>query len=97
MSTHDLDAEPDLRTTLERILAQFAGRSLDAALVAEMAEVLNDELASVLDGRRIQLLRDDTGIRVDVLPPAVKETLVDRSSSPSHVAYEAVAVALGAA
>ena len=97
MSTHDLDAEPDLGTTLQRVLARFAGRSLDAALVAEMAEALNDELASVLDGRRIQLLREDTGIRVDVLAPAPKETPVDQSTSPSLVAYEAVAAALAAA
>jgi hypothetical protein len=97
MSTRDLDAEPDLGTKLQRVLARFAGRSLDDALVAEIAEALNEELASLFDGRRIQLLRGDTGIRVDVLPPAPKETPVDQSTSPSLVAYEAVAAALAAA
>ena len=87
MSTQVLDAEPDLGTTLQRVLARFAGRSLDDALVAEIAEALNEELASLLDGRRIQLLREDSGIRVDILPPAA----LDQSTGPALVAYEAVA------
>jgi cobalamin biosynthesis Mg chelatase CobN len=97
VSTHDLDAEPDLGTTLQRVLARFAGRSLDDALVAEITRALNEELASLLDGRRIQLLRDESGIRVDVLPPGANGTALDQSTSPSLVAYEAVAAALAAA
>jgi len=93
MSTQVLDAEPDLGTTLQRVLAPFDGRSLDDALIADIAEALNEELASLLDGRRILLLRDDTGIQVDILPP----TDLAQSTSPSLVAYEAVAAALAAA
>jgi len=97
MSTRDLDAEPDLGTTLQRVLARFAGRSLDDALVAEITRALNEELAPLLDGRRIQLLRDESGIRVDIVLPAPNETALDQSTSPALIGYEAVAAALAAA
>ena len=97
MSTHDLDIDTTLGNTLHGVLARFAGRSVDDALVAEMAEVLNEELASVLDGRRIQLLRDDSGIRVDVLPPTTEESALEaESTSLALVGYAAVAAALAA-
>jgi hypothetical protein len=93
----DLDGEQQhLRPELRFLLWQFEGRILDDSCLAEMAKTLNQELASELDGRTIHLLRDDSGIRVDVVPPMLNETASDQSTGPSQVGYDAVATALAA-
>jgi hypothetical protein len=97
MSAYDLDAEQErLAAKLRFLLWQFEGRILNDECLAEMAKMLNQELASELDGRNIQLLPDDSGIRVDVVLPTLNETALQQSTSPSQVGYDAVAAALAA-
>jgi hypothetical protein len=98
MSADDLGAEQQhLGPKLRLLLWQFEGRILDDACLAEMAKTLNQELAFYLDGRTIQLPRDDTGmIRVEVVLLTLDETVSDQSTSPSKVGYDAVAAALAA-
>jgi hypothetical protein len=97
MSGDDLEAEQQhLGPKLRFLLWQFEGRTLDDACLAEMAKKLNLELASELDGRNIKLLRDDSGIRLDVVLSTLNETASDQSTSPSQVGYDAVAAALAA-
>jgi hypothetical protein len=96
MSADDVDAEgKHLGPKLRFLLWQFEGRILDDACLAEMAKTLNQELASELDGRNIKLLREDSGIRVSVVAPALNETTSDQSTSQSQ-SYDAVAAALAA-
>src|SRR5215207_1216946 len=97
MSADDQNAEQQqLGPMLRFVLWQFEGRILDDECLAEMATMLNQKLAAELDGRRIHLLRDNSGIHVDVVPAALNETDSHQSPSPSHVGYEAVAAALAA-
>ena len=82
MSAYDLDAAQEcLAAKLNFLLWKFEGRILDDACLAEMAQTLNQELASELDGRNIQLLRDDSGIRVDVVLPTLNGIASHQSSS----------------
>ena len=97
MSADDLNGgEHHLGPKLRFLLWQFEGRILDDACLAEMATMLNQELAVELDGRRIHLLRGDSGILVDVVIPTRNETGADQGTSPSQVGYDAVAAALAA-
>ncbi len=56
----------ELRPTLWSVLGRFHGRQFDDALLAEMTEVLNDELAPWRDGRRICLVWKEPGLCVHV-------------------------------
>jgi hypothetical protein len=67
LSTKDLSTEPTaLGLRIRAVLDRFASRRLDHALVAEMAEALNQELVAFRAGRRIALAFDDSDIRVDL-------------------------------
>jgi hypothetical protein len=97
MSADDQNAEQQqLGPMLKFVLWQFEGRILDDECLAEMAMMLNQELAAELVGRRIHLLRGDSGILVDVVPPARNEPSADQGTSPSQVGYDAVAAVLAA-
>ena len=67
------------------VLWRFEGRFLDDALLSEMAEALNQEFASVLDGRRVKLACEGSNISVEL------------TESPAMVCYDAVKTALLAA
>jgi hypothetical protein len=58
----------DLRPALWATLGRFHGRDLGHALLVEMAEVLNDELAPWRDGRRIRLVWEEPGVCVHLDP-----------------------------
>ena len=100
MSAYELDVEQQqLGEKLRFLLRHFEGRTLDDECLAEMAKTLNEELASELDGRSIQLLRDDPGIRVEVAcaPSAGVNGQVGVAASPAGlVGLEAVKAALAA-
>ena len=67
------------------MLWRFEGRSLDDALLSEMAEALNQELASFLDGRGVKLACGGSNIGVEL------------TESRAIVCYDAVKTALLAA
>lgn len=71
MSITMITEDAPLGPTLNRVLAPFEGRCLDGGLVTEMAETLNRELVSLLEGRVIQLHREGLDIRVAVTETAV--------------------------
>jgi hypothetical protein len=96
VSSHDQQpAHAPLGPMLNLVLAPFEGRPLDEALVLEMAETLNRELASALKGRVIQLRRDGKTVHV-----AVMETIDPSAPEPralaAAVGIDAVAAALAA-
>lgn len=69
MASHHHDADQTyLGATLRAILGRFEGRSLDDALTTEMTTALNQALASLLDGRRIEVALDGSSIRAGVSP-----------------------------
>jgi len=101
MSPHDHDAEQTtLGAMLRVVLGQFEGRSLDDALIAEMTRTLNQELASLLDDRRIEVVRDDSGIRAEVSPESAAEQVRSLpggvSANFGEAAYDAVTTAVTA-
>jgi hypothetical protein len=60
-------AKPEeLRPKLDSILARFQGRSFDDALLVEMADVLNVELAPWRASQRIRLAWEGSGIAVQL-------------------------------
>ena len=58
----------ELRPKLASVLGRFEGRSIDDALIAEMADVLNRELAPWRAGRRIHLVWEDSNVSVHMEP-----------------------------
>lgn len=102
MNAYDLDAEQQhLGTKLRFLFCDFEGRTLDDACLAEMAKTLTQELASELDGRHIRLLREHSGIRVEVAHPLIagETTNVGFSARPAEgelAGLEAVRAALAA-
>jgi hypothetical protein len=56
----------ELRTKLLWTLGQFEGRRFDEALIAEMTDVLNSELAPWRDGQRIRLSWDDARVGLEI-------------------------------
>ncbi len=65
----DIEAE-GLRPQLVRVLSRFAGRSLDDALIAEMTNALNEQLAPWREGRSIHIRRGEGKISVELQPEA---------------------------
>ena len=65
----DLDAEQVcLQVSILAVLSRFTGRRINDALLAEMADVLNEEFASLRAGRRIILITDRSAINVALAP-----------------------------
>ncbi len=54
----------ELRPKLESVLGRFEGRNFDDALIAEMTDVLNRELAPWRGHRRIHLVWEDSNVSV---------------------------------
>ena len=85
------------RPQLLAALEPFDGRSIDDELIQEMMVALNNELASVLEGRRIRLLRESWGIRVELAQAPQADTPSPESRADASLAgLEAVKAALAA-
>ena len=96
MSSQDqppLDAP--LGPTINLVLAPFEGRPWNDALVAEMAETLNRELASILEGRVIHLSREGSTVRIGVAETPARSGGEPRTLA-STIGVDAVAAALAA-
>jgi hypothetical protein len=79
-------AQPEeLRPKLVSVLGRFQGRSFDDALIAEMTDVLNRELAPWRGRRRIHLVWEDSNVSVHMKPEeepdGVAETCPDAEAS----------------
>ena len=79
---HDFDDQRHITAKAEIVLWRFEGRILDDALLSEMAEALNQEFASLLDGHRVKLAREGSNVKVEL------------TESPTLVCYDAVKTAL---
>lgn len=85
--THEQDAdERVLGRTIRAVLRPFCRRVIDDALLAKMAEALNQQLTSFRGGSRIELALDGSAIRVELRP----------SEIAGVVGFDAVAAALAA-
>jgi hypothetical protein len=75
----------ELRPKLASVLGRFEGRSFDDALIAEMTDVLNRELAPWRGPRRIHLVWEDSNVSVQLEPAeepdGVAETCPEREAS----------------
>ena len=98
MSTHDPDGEQAcLGPSILAVLSRFRARRIDGALLAEMAEVLNEEFGSLCAGRRIALVLDGSDIRVELTPEEQgMETAPRGECAAASVGFDAVAAALAA-
>jgi hypothetical protein len=86
-----------LATKLNFVLCPFEGRSIDEAFLTELTKVLHEELASVLDGRRIRLVRESWGIRVELASaPQANTPPVERPTNAGLAGLDAVKAALAA-
>ena len=93
--SHDVDAgERSLGRTVRAVLRRFRGRCIDDALLAEMAEALNEELTSFRSQHRIELALEGSAIRVELRPE--QTVAVVPTERAATVGFEAVADALAA-
>ena len=91
----DLDAEQVcLGVSIMAVLSRFTVRLIDDALLAEMAEVLNEEFASLRAGRRIILTSDGSAINVELTPEEQDTGLAPNQRQAAAVGFDAVAAAL---
>jgi hypothetical protein len=78
------------------VLSRFTGRRINDALLAEMADVLNQEFASRRAGRRIILITDGAAINVALAPQEQGTGPAPSQREPASVGFDAVAAALAA-
>jgi hypothetical protein len=74
----------ELRPKLASVLGRFEGRSFDDALIAEMTDVLNRELAPWRGPRRIHLVWENSNVSVQLEPDepdGVPETCPETEAS----------------
>ena len=88
----DLDAE---QVCLE-VSILVTGRRINDALLAEMADVLNQEFASLRGGRRIILTTDGSAINVALAPEQQDIEPASGQRQAASVGFDAVAAALAA-
>jgi hypothetical protein len=93
----DLDAEQVcLQVSILAVLSRFTGRRINDALLAEMADVLNEEFASLRAGRRIILITDGAAINVAIAPQEQGTGPAPNEREAASVGFDAVAAALAA-
>ena len=93
----DLDAEQVcLGVSILAVLSRFTGRRINDALLAEMADVLNEEFASLRAGRRIILITDGSAINVALTPEEQDTGPAPDQRQAASVGFDAVAAALAA-
>jgi uncharacterized protein YejL (UPF0352 family) len=93
----DLDAEQVcLGVSIMAVLSRFTARRIDDALLAEMAEVLNEEFASLRASRRIILTSNGSAINVELTPEEQDTGLAPNQRQAAAVGFDAVAAALAA-
>ena len=93
----DLDAEQVcLGVSILAVLSRFTGRRINDALLAEMADVLNQEFASLRAGRRIILTTDGSAINVALAPEQQDIEPASGQRQAASVGFDAVAAALAA-
>jgi hypothetical protein len=93
----DLDAEQVcLQVSILAVLSRFTGRRINDALLAEMADVLNREFASLRADRRIILTTDGSAINVALTPEQQDIEPASGQRQAASVGFDAVAAALAA-
>ena len=93
----DLDAEQVcLQVSILAVLSRFTGRRINDALLAEMADVLNQEFASLRAGGRIILTTDGSAINVALAPEQQDIEPASGQRQAASVGFDAVAAALAA-